>query len=170
MLTGRSRRLSHAAAPCQLAMAPGGVLLAVHTPLASHPLARLRDVPTQLVGYCLYLELPMVTQTLHVFSVYSPPAGTQSNDAVRGHLISYLDKAMEGSHKHPCLLAGDFNHDARRTLAATCSSPLLALAKRWRLRHVNASIPNLHLTHFPHAAANAPSMIDEFLVSTSLFD
>ena len=91
----------------------GGVLLAVRTPLASHPLAGLREVPTQLAGYCLHLELPMVTQTLHVFSVYSPPVGTQSNAAVRGHLISYLDTAMEASHNHPCLLAGDFNHDAR---------------------------------------------------------
>ena len=78
-----------------LTMAPGGVLLAVRPPLASHPLARLRDVPTQLAGKCLHLELPMVTQTLHVFSVYSPPAGTQSDDALRGHLISYLDTAME---------------------------------------------------------------------------
>ena len=110
------------------------------------------------------------TQTLHVFSVYSLPAGAQSNDAARGHLISYPDTAMEASHHHPCLLAGDYYHDACHILAATCSSPLLALAKHWRLRPVNASIPNPHLTHLPHAAANAPSMIDDFVVSTSLFD
>ena len=140
--------------------APGGVILAIRSTLASHPDTTAPGIPRALAGYCTHLRLPMAAgHTLHLINVYWPPQRTDIHQASQAYLRSLMQPA---DPTHHFIVAGDLN-----TNMLSPPAPFSDFLATCSLIPLNAS-RDAHLTHFPNRSIDRPSALDDILVSSSL--
>ena len=146
--------------------APGGVMIAIHRSLTTHPSIVMPPIPVHLQGYCVHVSLPLPNNDiLDVISTYWPPGSNTIADAMQGYVQSL---ATGHAHKRHLLMAGDFNTPLNHTQHALHDFLAGCELTAINATQCSATADSETRTHYPHATTNAPSMLDDFIISGSL--
>ena len=154
------------AAHTSFGRAPGGVLLAIHKSLSTHPAVTSFPTPADLHGYCVHVGLPMPNNvTCHVISMYMPPG----NDTLQNACLQFIKETVAQSPSgDKFLIGGDFNIHLQ-TYPILSTAKAQAILTTTHLIPINASTSHI-FTHIPHNTLHAPSMLDDIWVTQSIFD
>ena len=135
-------------------------MLSVHKSLCSH--ISHHPTPAHLAGYLLHVSTPLPDgSSCHFICVYIPPSNLNLRVAIHQYLSCTITSCPTTD---TFVIAGDYNHDF-----AHCPDPPICQLPGHRLSAVNSATARL-FTHFPYNRLHAPSMIDDVLLSTTVFD